>query len=259
MMKIRHTIVAFALCATAQSFSALAQNIEELCRPYSEEFCARDLEEIEALRPLAEKGEAAAQFRLGDQILLTSVLYIIEDKKEDMLRESVRWYRKAAEQGYALAEYYLGIAYSLGNGIAKDRREALRWWRKAAEQGLAVAQYELGEAYATGDGVRMDKQEAARLWRKAAEHGQVYAQHNLGMAYMRIGDGVETDEREAYIWLTIAAENGNEVASIHILSDDWRTYLSQSEIRSARKEAGRRLKKIERRRKKHDKKFDIVR
>ena len=216
MMKIRHTIAAFALCAVtaAQSFSALAQNIEELCRPlYSEEFCARDLEKIEALRPLAEKGSAAAQFRLGLEIRHASFFYI-ESKEEEALRESGHWYRKAAEQGYALAELQLGNYYSLGWGVAKDRREALRWWRKAAEQGLVTAQYSLGDSYATGNGVDMDKQEAVRWWRKAAEQGYEEAQMNLSRAYMALDEGVETDEREAYIWLSIAAENGNAVAQI---------------------------------------------
>ena len=57
---------------------------------------------------------------------------------------------KAAEQGYAWAQYNLGIAYNNGIGVAKDPSEAVRWWRMAAEQGLAQAQYNLGYTYYTG-------------------------------------------------------------------------------------------------------------
>ena len=53
--------------------------------------------------------------------------------------EAVRWYRKAAEQGNANAQYNLGLMYEEGLGVAKDGAEAMRWFRKAAEQGYAKA------------------------------------------------------------------------------------------------------------------------
>ena len=38
----------------------------------------------------------------------------------------------------------------------KDYAEANKWFRKAAEQGLADAQYNLGSAYCRGHGVKQD-------------------------------------------------------------------------------------------------------
>jgi len=72
----------------------------------------------------------------------------------------LRWYRKAGDQGYAAAQYNLGQAYNLGNGVEKDTAEAARWWQKAAEQGLAKAQYNLGLAYHDGIGVQKDNAQA---------------------------------------------------------------------------------------------------
>jgi len=72
----------------------------------------------------------------------------------------LQWYRKAGDQGYAAAQYNLGQAYNLGNGVEKDPAEAARWWEKAAEQGLAKAQYNLGLAYLDGTGVQKDNAEA---------------------------------------------------------------------------------------------------
>ena len=244
-------VAAVILCAAAQNFPALAQTTET----YKARVDAY-LAEIEALRPLAEKGDAAAQFRLGRKIerAPASVVGGLEKKWQ----ESVRWYRKAAEQGYTRAEYLLGVSYAIGLGVAENRLEALRWYRKAAEKGYSPAQYALGNAYATGNGIRMDKQEAVRLWRESAEQGYVEAQHKLGQAYMTLGQGVGTDELEAYIWFSIAAANGM-AASIRILNNDWSNYLSRSEIRSARKKAEKRLKNIDRRTQEHDKKFDLLR
>ena len=49
-------------------------------------------------------------------------------------------YRKAAEQGKAIAQYNLGYCYEKGLGVVKDPTEAVKWYRKAAEQGDAAAQ-----------------------------------------------------------------------------------------------------------------------
>ena len=42
--------------------------------------------------------------------------------------EAVRWYRKAAEQGHAEAQYNLGSCYDNGDGVAKDEIEAYAYW-----------------------------------------------------------------------------------------------------------------------------------
>lgn len=70
--------------------------------------------------------------------------------------EAARWYRLAAEQGHAVAQYGLGMMYSNGVGVPEDDVEAVRWYRLAAEQGYAGAQASLGFHYATGDGVPQD-------------------------------------------------------------------------------------------------------
>lgn len=64
--------------------------------------------------------------------------------------EAVKWYLKAAEQGHADAQFYLGVAYDNGWGVRQDYSEAVKWYRKAAEQGLAQAQdvlRQLGERW----------------------------------------------------------------------------------------------------------------
>ena len=99
-------------------------------------------------------------------------------------QEAVRWYRMAADQGDAAAQYSLGWAYNHGEGVAKDQQEAVRWWRMAAEQGYAVAQTNLGVAYDNGEGVAKDQQEAVRWYRMAADQGYAKAQYNLGVGIL---------------------------------------------------------------------------
>ena len=59
--------------------------------------------------------------------------------------EAVRWYRKAAAQADANAQYNLGVMYSEGIGVAKDKAIAVSWYRKAAAQGFADAKKRLAE------------------------------------------------------------------------------------------------------------------
>ena len=55
-------------------------------------------------------------------------------------KEAVKWYRLAAEQGHAQAQYNLGLMYANGEGVPEDDKEAVKWYRLAAEQGHAQAQ-----------------------------------------------------------------------------------------------------------------------
>ena len=47
----------------------------------------------------------------------------------------VKWYSKAAEQGYPNAQYDLALKYENGLGVNKDYNEAIKWYGKAANQG----------------------------------------------------------------------------------------------------------------------------
>ena len=49
--------------------------------------------------------------------------------------EAVRWYRLAAEQGYAGAQFNLGVMYTGGGGVPKDAVTAYAWLSIAAAQG----------------------------------------------------------------------------------------------------------------------------
>ena len=46
--------------------------------------------------------------------------------------------RTLAEQGDAAAQFNLGFRYDYGWGVPEDDAEAVRWYRLAADQGYAV-------------------------------------------------------------------------------------------------------------------------
>ena len=122
--------------------------------------------------------------------------------------EAVKWYRKAAEQGNASGQWFLGWHYEKGQGVKQDYGEAVKWYRKAAEQGNAGAQNSLGICYKTGRGVKQDYGEAVKWYSKAAEQGNSDGQANMGRCCEQ-GRGVPKDYASAVDWYRKAAEQGN--------------------------------------------------
>ena len=54
-------------------------------------------------------------------------------------KKAMEWFEKAAEQGYALAQYNLGIMHESGDGVGQSDSMAMRWYAKAAAQGFEPA------------------------------------------------------------------------------------------------------------------------
>tara|TARA_R110002072_G_scaffold156742_1_gene307269 strand:+ start:4565 stop:5863 length:1299 start_codon:yes stop_codon:yes gene_type:complete len=125
--------------------------------------------------------------------------------------QAVTWYRKAADQGHAKAQYNLGVMYAKGEGVPQDYKQAVTWYRKAADQGNAEAQNNLGLIYASGKGVPQDDKQAMRWFRKAADQGYAVAQITLGLMYS-LGKGVPQDDKQAVTWYRKAADQGNASA-----------------------------------------------
>ena len=145
-------------------------------------------------------------------------LGIMYDRGEGVAQdpaEAAKWYRRAAEQGNANAQFYLGSLYDRGMGVAQDQAESLKWYRLAAEQGVANAQYNLGIMYDKGEGVAQDHAKAASWYRRAAERDFAKAQFSLGVMYEK-GQGVPQDYAEAVKWYRLAAAQGSAKAMNNI-------------------------------------------
>jgi TPR repeat protein len=155
--------------------------------------CSEQSRNFEAVKRMAEQGDAKAQTELGSMYAQAQGVALND-------AEAVKWFQKAAEQGDAEAQFFLGVRYSGGYGIAQNDAEAVKWIRLAAEQGNAKAQTELGEMYLRGkNGITEDNTEAEKWTRLAAEQGNMYAQVSLGQTYR---------DPEAVKWYRLAAEQG---------------------------------------------------
>src|SRR5260370_18661598 len=159
---------------------------------------------LRLIRPLANDGDAAAQYNLG-------LLYMAGQGVQQDSAAAALWFRKAAEQGYALAQSNLGTLYLYGIGVAPDDAEAVMWFRKAADQGDAIAEFLLGNQYANGKGVLQDYSDAMIWFQRAAEQGHSVAKLYLGVMYAE-GRGVPQDYVRAHMWFSLSAAQGEQRA-----------------------------------------------
>jgi TPR repeat protein len=146
--------------------------------------------------------------KLVDQVLVNQIMTL---------------FIEAAKQGFAPAQYRLGLMYGQDHGINKDCEQTYNWWYKAAKQGNARAQDNIGSLYndfppmhfiekdeyvLSNFGIKCqlprDYNQAVIWYLKAAKQGYVRGQYNLGMMY-KLGRGVTQDYNQAMNWFLKAA------------------------------------------------------
>ena len=142
---------------------------------------------------------------------------------------------KAANEGYAPAEFHLGKLYENGEaGLVKDPAAARRWTERAAQAGEPRAMHNLALYYFDGVGGSKDLIEAADWFRKAAGAGVVDSQYNLGRLYEQ-GYGVQRDPAEAYKWYLVAARAGDQESKS--AAEQLKASLSAQDLKAAERAA----------------------
>ena len=82
---------------------------------------------------------------------------VIDDCEQEM----------SASSSFEIPNFLQNLLNANGEGVPEDDREAVKWYRKAAEQGDALAQNNLGLMYANGEGVPEDDREAVKWYQRA--------------------------------------------------------------------------------------------
>lgn len=125
--------------------------------------------------------------------------------------------QQKANDGDPAAQTQLGVAYARGTGVEMDQKEAVKWYRKAADQGYVNAQWNLAFRYVRGEGVEANNEQAVDYFRLAADQGYPPAEFDLGMMYLQ-GMGVSRSRTTALDWITKAADHGYKEAEAFLNS-----------------------------------------
>lgn len=170
-----------------------------------------------------------------EALILLGYLYYEKDQNNPKVYE---YNHKAAIRGSSLAKYSLGYLYEDGiGGVSQDENQSLYWYRSAAKDGYAPAQYSVGRYYYDKENyeeaipwlqkaveqdhirakvlyslclidIEQFPEKAYNLMLEAANANDSEAQCFIGYFY-EVGLGVRKNRNRAIVWYKKAAENGS--------------------------------------------------
>lgn len=147
-------------------------------------------------RPLAERGDADAQFNLGQAYRLGRGVTI-------NLSAAKTWFERAATSGHLDAQTTLGLLL-FQNG---DQQQGLKWLKRAAEQGEPRALLVYGTALYNGDGVTQDRLLGYAFVSRAAAQGLSPAKDTLE----QLDELIPAADRQKALALARSIPNGSPV------------------------------------------------
>ncbi len=128
--------------------------------------------DLEKYIKLADAGDVEAQLKLGDYYyeceveVLEKNNYEVCDKSKEFVIKSLQYYKAAADQGGADAQYEYAQAL---HRMDSNHDIEFEYYMKAATQGHAEAMNEVGSFYEYGFSVEEDFEKAAEYYNKAIE------------------------------------------------------------------------------------------
>lgn len=198
---------AFAQDSVEPSPDTSVEESESASAAYDAFLSGRYEEAIAIWLPLANSGDATAQFNLG--VMYANGLGVNRD-----MQVAMDWWGRAAAQLHVRAAHNLALAMLSGEPVIDGRPAEpdypgiLRYLKIGSDAGYPNSEYTLGKLYAEGVGVEKDQRRAAELFLSSAIKGFAKAQYNLGKIY-RDGNGMPKDEALSLFWFTQAAERGH--------------------------------------------------
>lgn len=174
-------------------------------------------EELDLWGKLEKENDPETLFKIADDI----------DPSLSWLE--LHYYKKAADMGHAIAQYFTGGCYEKFNNHEKakhyyrlaaeqgevdsmvelanlDDENSIKWLQKAVEKNCVEALYNLGVRYLEGDGCLKDPASAFNLLTKAHDLNDSDATARLGYMYMH-GIGTQQDYDKAFQLLSSAIED----------------------------------------------------
>ncbi|MEN3974117.1 tetratricopeptide repeat protein [Emcibacter sp. SYSU 3D8] len=161
---------------------------------------------MQALRPLAQAGDALAQYQMGR---------VLADRKD--FEGAYGWFLKAANNGHSVSQAAVAAMLETGNGVAADKQAALKWRRQAAANGHtgSLMAFALSDLSGKSDMAAMAR--AASMLHRAAELGDPAAQAAYGLMLVQ-GRGVPRDNFQGLVWLLLARQAGDANAKAAYVS-----------------------------------------
>ena len=165
----------------------------------------KDMTTFEGTLKRAREGNALIQNLLGLWILDCELPEGVEVNEDPF-----NLIRLSAEQGFAAAQYNMGVINEtgcLGGKVAdaEEEKQAFEWYRKAANQGCAEAMTSVGWCLYKGIGVESNLSDALSWLKEAATKGDLRGQLLLAEIYVKEERCYDKDE--ALYWFCQLAQH----------------------------------------------------
>ncbi|MDO8941388.1 MAG: hypothetical protein Q7U98_19705 [Methylicorpusculum sp.] len=132
------------------------------------------------------------------ELEIYSAFELVKTNNVENVESAFAWFKKAAEQGRAEAQYAIARCYYEGKGTEQNDKLAFEWAKKSGDQHFAEAYSLLGDIYSQGRGVGQDDKRALVCYEKADVAGVKNARLKK-RDMLLTGKGIENydDRREA--------------------------------------------------------------
>jgi TPR repeat protein len=127
------------------------------------------------------------------------------------LINAAKYYKLAADQHIPQAQFNYAVCLTHGNGVNIDLVNAAKYYKLAADQNYAPAQFNYAVCLEHGDGVHLDLINAAKYYKLAADQHEAKAQFNYAVC-LEHGDGVNIDLVNAAKYYKLAADHNRAMA-----------------------------------------------
>ena len=163
---------------------------------------------LEGRDPIRYPQRAQQWFLLGaqagdeDSIQDLAWYYLYRSKEPDRYQKALHWLRRSAS---TWSDFEIGRLYAKGLGVSKNMTTAGRWYKLAADQGYAAAQVSYGDLLRLGEiGNAPDPKGAYQYYLRAAKSGYGDALYQVGKMTEH-GTVVPRDSQKAESWYAEAA------------------------------------------------------
>lgn len=138
----------------------------------------------------------------------SAFLYGLTQYNKKNRKESLHWFKTAADKGHEVANFMYGLQLFEGDSIDKDVVKGIEYMDRAASKGNVAANAELGRVFLNGEGVDKDVEKAVEYLKGSAFANRQSA-WMLGNCY-KDGVGVNKDFCMAVHWMTESIDDGKE-------------------------------------------------
>ena len=146
-----------------------------------------------------ELGNAAQSSR--EATIQLAIRLMTGDRTESDLERGYGIFKSLAESGDARAQFFLGTSYMQGSGVELDETIAVNWFKKSAEGGYDIGQYWYAFMLSRGRGVPEEDWKASMKWfLKAAKQGHAEALFSMGEIHESCRAGLDRDFDQAANW-----------------------------------------------------------